>query len=1421
MALLFDLDKSLNARKKFFKLLTQKMVRSAPRARDTTSLRDRAKSLFSSVSDIAREGIVEANLEPLPKEILAGMEAAKIGGISALEEVDRPFREAGKTSPVFPFSAMSPKQYIAGNKPKFATPEVLESISKDGKPTLKKTAMKTGENIARFSGTVFNLLRAPANLAAGALFGTAGKVAENILTKKPLTEDLGEGVKSGVEVSFILPVTNKLTDSVLSKVMPRLVEGTGQVSLPFKVAKSLSNKTLVPVKVGGKELFQTGARNAAVIKGVVNSIERAIAETPAETVGFGAWDALKNDKKFLNAVSENFIPTLFGNLAFGAGRSAVGAGGVGLKSVTDKVGPALKTAIRNALSTLQSEGGYINFGELAEGVPINVEPSTSRSVFGGKIFSKEAVKKILEGMPQFKKMVVPPSEQVSFEEFAKSGGTYDDYIRRARPYDPNVPKDLALPITDNAYSDLEGIRRAVVAATDPTSRAKVFQDIVNHISGVLNSNLNGKEVANRTERLYEVLGKEFPDALQKIKGQKGSANLFSLFGLGGKGAEELSPGAKVLKKYPGKTIGEIQRLVQDPDLTSYENAVKGHDFKAMDVLSDKHPGDARFAIHRNNPKFFGEQYKAYLDFKDKYIDFERRVFGSEIPSDAGGKPKNLITALTGLPGKVQEPFRKAGIKVQSGVSGLVERGLLSDNQYLRGAAGALHSIFGGLGITPERGVARDVLQGGISRAYGDSNVFANNMWDALKGNEDSLKRVQAVLDPDIAEKELFNQQLSLDDLSGTERGVAETLRLTNDLIHEWNFINGFITEDTYLANKGKYIARAYDEFELPAEVNSMVKGAGAKLNLDIYKARGELDEWKIEHAINDPVYVTAKRLAQTMVNDAVRKYTNLIDDAGIYTSDIEKEGFKKLSNSPIYGRLSGKYIANTIAEDLQGFFFSNKFLQGTYDVFKMYDSLPPRQFYKKLLTVWNPTVQVGNAASDNVFGFLVGVDPLTLNSNLPGAIKEVKNYGPDYRYLLERNILRTDFSRSDLVKNFDNLDKIYNESVNVGGRTLNVVKKLINTPQEVYGATDDIYKIAAFKSLMGQGFQKDDAVKMVADGFQNYKNVGKVYDFASKTPLVGNAFIKFQADLTRILKNAVINRPLSTAAFLGTLKLFGDILSTASGEKPEERNIRETRAFIPKIPILDLPLVFQTPSGELNLARYLSPYYVYTDPNQNGLFQAVAKFLPYQPQVVTRTSSPSGTVGVSVGKSVQDPLFGPLVQLLANSDFRGKPITDPEETKYTQSTLTFSEKAVNAARFLWRQYAPQTEKDVEDFIAALKGKPDYYKRFKTPQQAFLRFFGIRVEQFGPEEVKIEKENRLKYAFKDWEFTTSQIKKVEKLRLEGKIDDKTAQKRIDAFMIDLERIGEEIRSIEPSAVNPASLKERFTVKKPTVKKGLKF
>lgn len=765
-----------------------------------------------------------------------------------------------------------------------------------------------------------------------------------------------------------------------------------------------------------------------------------------------------------------------------------------------------------------------------------------------------------------------------------------------------------------------------------------------------------------------------------------------------------------------------------------------------------------------------ERQSVSANIQDRYSDLERTLFGSSTSTDAELETiKAYGGQLFGLVNRAQDKLLgNAREYVGDALANAYAKKAVSNSKLVRNIAGALNGLFAGLSKTKAQQLKGEEFAGNIQRSISDANQISKWLRHAIENNPESLNRIDQVLDPEfynkmslerfksylkdeigeedynaIPEEELpdwyaqylldigYNEgykPITIDDLTPAELEVYAVIRNINNFLHDLNFVNKKIPYSTYLKNKGKYIARLYSKYELPKDANDIITNNNRE-HMNIFRKRGEITEWKVANRLSDPIYATTKRLYQTLMNSAIYDYSQFVLTQPGQVSRIPMEGYTQLGRG--YGALTGKYVRDDIAEDFKGFFYVNKQLSNIYDYLKQYDRWTPRQFYKKLFTVWNPGVHLGNLTSNYVFAYLSGINAGRLSLNVPKAIKEINEYGPMYRYLIAKGVLKSSLSQVDLVNSITTLDKLTLDAT----ESQSVWSKLAEIPISVYAGVDDVYKIAAYISLLEEGMSPNKAVDRVMEGFQNYKRVGKTYDVTSKIPFVGKPFGKFAGDLMRISKNAVTTRPLQTAAFIAALHAIAYLASKMSGEDDRERRIRASRPGFPKIPMPemlggDIELGYKIGHNEFNVARLITPLFIYSGVDDGDAYDAWQKFSPLPLQVDTWTNHPSGTGTVNLAKNFgSDPILSPILQLWLNADFRGVPILDPKESKYVASTLTDKEKLTNAIGFLLRSYGGSWYALLDDFTAAAKGEEDYYGRTKTPAQVVSRFFGVKLEKF--------------------------------------------------------------------------------------------
>jgi hypothetical protein len=660
-----------------------------------------------------------------------------------------------------------------------------------------------------------------------------------------------------------------------------------------------------------------------------------------------------------------------------------------------------------------------------------------------------------------------------------------------------------------------------------------------------------------------------------------------------------------------------------------------------------------------------------------------------------------------------------------------------------------------LGVSPELQTAKMQLRGAVETG----KLYRESIADLSKGmSRESTERVWATLDPEFAARKGMN----VGELTPEEAVLQGKLKTLIDNTTKENLRRGLITPEQ--ASAGNYIKRSYSVYDGNTDVGKFEQGFRTEL-LGQYKGRKVVSDEMVEEAITDPTYLVGKKSAESHAIWAMQDYGNHLNTSGI-AIDVPKRGYTQLPDSPVFGDAAGKYVPQGVAEDFTGFQYSSATVSAFNDMITAYDRWGVRQAKKQLLTVFNPAVRLGNQVSNRViFSQLNGINPAQFNKAMFDVKGMIGSNHPLYREAVQQGLTGIDITQADF----------FAKRIADGTGDVNIAKQASDWVKTSYSAADDQARIAAYKVYRDRGYTPEEAARTVQRGFQDYKSIGFFYDMAAKTPLIGNAFVRFVADSIRIAKNAVVDHPLRTA---GTIALWGTLvngMSVASGEstageegdsiqkkafnlatgshKSEAQKTREGRFGAPKLPFTDISMTMQTPWGELNAARFM-PWYQLSGINDNGV-EGIAKYLPIaQSPVVIK----DGKLEIN-GAGFADPLLGQVAQLGFDKDFRNRSIQDPQNTgQFDRDQLSAKDKLQNVIRWagvnnapLGKEidqtvsaYAGASNNRVEDGKSALpmgdwlfqktEGK-DLYGKERNIGQAIARDFGVKVEQYGEEQVK--------------------------------------------------------------------------------------
>lgn len=642
---------------------------------------------------------------------------------------------------------------------------------------------------------------------------------------------------------------------------------------------------------------------------------------------------------------------------------------------------------------------------------------------------------------------------------------------------------------------------------------------------------------------------------------------------------------------------------------------------------------------------------------------------------------------------------------------LVQRGIQAAQTSSFAPARGLGRFFTGFsreaGVTPELQTARMQLRGGVETGKLNREAVANL---GSGFSEDSKTRIWATLDPEFAAR----MGKTVDNLTPEETVVRDNLKTIIDNTTAENLRRGLVTPEQ--AANESYIKRAYTVYDGNPDADKFERGFRTEL-LNQYKGRKAVSNDMVEKAITDPTYLVGKKTAESQAMWAMQDYGNFLVKNG-NVSDVARPGFTQLPDSPVFGEAAGKFVPRNLAEDFTGFQYNNAMVSAFNDLITAYDRLGIRQAKKQILTIFNPAVRLGNQTTNRgIFANLGGINPVQFNVVYAQVGKMMKENNQLYREAVSQGLTGIDITQADFyakrIAAAANGDK-------------NIFRKALDFAQNSYSGADDKARVTAYVIKRNQGYSPEEAARQVQRSFQDYKSVGFFYDMAAKTPLIGNAFVRFAADSIRIAKNAALDHPLRAIGTIGAWVAFTNAMSSMSGESPEDRKARENRFGAPKLPFTDISLAVQTPFGEVNVARFM-PWY-----SLNEIGGDAKKLLPIGQSPV---DIKDGKVALN-GGGFQDPLLGQLVQLAADKDFRNKSIRDPNSTadKYALDPLSNSDQLKNVGRFLFTQNVP-LGREIDATASAAKGQEDVYGKTRSLPQALLRDFGVKIEQYGNKQVK--------------------------------------------------------------------------------------
>lgn len=583
-------------------------------------------------------------------------------------------------------------------------------------------------------------------------------------------------------------------------------------------------------------------------------------------------------------------------------------------------------------------------------------------------------------------------------------------------------------------------------------------------------------------------------------------------------------------------------------------------------------------------------------------------------------------------------------------------------------------------------------------------------------------------------------RLTPDMLTPEERAIFETLIDINKRRNAMLYRQGLIDEDEFqLFSNGMHSPRLYD-FErqgLGLKGNKLIDTTATKSRKDLEQISDET----FAKIIDSPVQRMLIRYEKALRSQASHDALKALDEAKMLRDDLPNNQFSRLEGSK-WGKYQGKALYNPLLTQISGDMTMNTktgtLLNDLLDGWRESKLGQADRFVKKTKTVYSPGTFIGNVFSNPLlFNRGAGVNPITQAVRMTKASADLalhrsgRTFDPEIYEAQKYGVFSSDTGK-----------QITGES----SPELSVTNKgsLTKVPEHIYGGVDDAAKLALWRTLRRRGEDPETAARRVSQFTQDYNNAGRLVRNLADSPVLGSPFARFAPELVRLAKNNLTYNPVGMIASVGALALIQDKLSKDANETPEERAAREDAVGQTKIPgtawlndILtgynsDISLNFPVGDAAVNIARSVGLNFP-IEPNGDPGTALVKALAPWA--IPTRQNAQGDTV-FAPEEVVSSMLFKPIAQQLANRDFMGREISDPENKTYYEGVgdndvrkfsdeLPQGKQTQNRLGQLFMSYVPLANEG-NAITSAVMGEEDYYGKDRTIPQAIMRMFGIKA-----------------------------------------------------------------------------------------------
>ena len=305
-------------------------------------------------------------------------------------------------------------------------------------------------------------------------------------------------------------------------------------------------------------------------------------------------------------------------------------------------------------------------------------------------------------------------------------------------------------------------------------------------------------------------------------------------------------------------------------------------------------------------------------------------------------------------------------------------------------------------------------------------------------------------------------------------------------------------------------------------------------------------------------YPLQKRLKLLMQSVYTTKALNSIASQPGILGTKDMPGYVKLPNGKSLGNLSGQYVPENLAKEI------NSFSEKVSDLGRAVEAVVGT--WKNFKVPWDPAAMARNATTNMIAGWMADIPTWKPQVVLSGINSFIKKDNV-YELLRDRGMYRHTYSEVELGKLAFIMET---EPDTTMGHIIKWATTAFDTPGKIYGAIEDASKTVIAKYAHSQGASIEQAIKL-ADKW--------LFDYSSISPLVGTLrklpvpFLTWSAKTFPRLVETAIRKPEKYATVYLALAVINAMSRKGLGISQEEEEKMKPEYLRGKTkPVMLLPI---------------------------------------------------------------------------------------------------------------------------------------------------------------------------------------------------------------------------------------------------------